>query len=437
MTCSHWSAALRVGAVAAFIVISSPALAQESELGSLRSALESLKSDSAARIAALEARIAELERNAASNATPTPAPAAALSGGNSALAFNPSMSVILSGGFTHTSLDPASYRIGGFMPAGDGVGPGSRGFSLSESELTLAANVDPYFYANLTASIASDDAIHVEEAYVKTIALPSGLSVKGGRFFSGIGYLNEVHSHAWDFVDQPLVYQAMLNGQYAQDGAQLKWVAPTVLFVELGAEAGNGQSFPGTTLGRNGLNSTALMAHLGADVGDSTSWRAGLSWMTQQAEDRVFDNALPNGNVVPNAFTGDSRLWVADATLKWSPHGNSQLHSLKLQGEYMQRVESGMTLTTAGYHSQQSGWYLQGVYQFRPRWRVGTRYDSLDSGAPHVSPSRVSLMLDWNPSEFTRLRAQYALDEARTTENDNEWRLQYLFSIGAHGAHKF
>jgi hypothetical protein len=55
----------------------------------------------------------------------------------------------------------------------------------------------------------------------------------------------------------------------------------------------------------------------------------------------------------------------------------------------------------------------------------------------------VSLMLDWNPSEFTRLRAQYDLDDARddgslfSRNGDRVFRLQYLFGIGAHGAHKY
>ena len=36
------------------------------------------------------------------------------------------------------------------------------------------------------------------------------------------------------------------------------------------------------------------------------------------------------------------------------------------------------------YRSTQSGWYLQGVYQFLPRWRAGLRYDALDSGTPAI-----------------------------------------------------
>lgn len=474
MNIFNGTVALRVALTSTLLLLVAPA--QASELSELRAQLEALKSEYQAQIQALESRLALLENQIAANAAaaPPPAPttpvsvaeapaAASAAGAGGPNAFNPAIAVILGGRYTQLSQDPASYRIAGFMPAGDGVGPGTRSFSLGESELSLAANVDPYFFANLTAAISGENSISVEEAYVKTLALPAGLSLKAGRFFSGIGYLNEVHSHAWDFADQPLVYQAMFNGQLAQDGAQLKWLAPTDLFIELGAESGNGQQFPGTRLARNGLNGGALLAHVGDDIGDSVSWRAGLSWITQRADNRSFVDTGASGEPTLDAFSGDSRTWVADAILKWSPHGNANLRSLKLQAEYLQRRETGsfgvadaQQALVDNYRSSQSGWYLQGVYQFLPRWRFGARYDALDSGTPGIgllehgllpvnslallapaTPSRVSLMFDWNPSEFSRLRVQYAWDDARSTARDRQLMLQYLYSIGAHGAHKF
>ena len=146
------------------------------------------------------------------------------------------MSAILGGSYANLSEDPADYRIAGFLPAGDEIGPGERSFNLGESELTLSANIDPYFMGSVTFAMTPEDELEVEEAYFRTLALPAGLTLKGGRFFSGFGYLNEFHAHAWDFVDQPLVYQAFFGGQRAQDGLQLKWLAPTDLFLELGVE---------------------------------------------------------------------------------------------------------------------------------------------------------------------------------------------------------
>jgi hypothetical protein len=46
-------------------------------------------------------------------------------------------------------------------------------------------------------------------------------------------------------------------------------------------------------------------------------------------------------------------------------------------------------------------------------------------------------MVDWNPSEFSRLRLQYAKDEATQGLTDHQLTLQYIMTLGAHGAHKF
>ena len=438
----------------------------DDDAAALRAELEGLKSDYDARVAALELRIAQLEvASAASGAAPAPAEVtAAPSAGSGASAFNPAISLVLGGHYADTSQAPEDWAIAGFMPTGGEVGPGDRSFSLGESELTLAANVDPYFAAQLTAAITGEDEIEVEEAFFRTTALPAGFSVKGGRFFSGFGYLNEVHAHAWDFADQPLVYQAFFGNQRGQDGVQLKWIAPADLFIEFGAETGNGDAFPGSREEGNGLNGTTLFAHVGGDIGDNASWRAGGSWIDLDADGREYEDTDTAGQPVLNTFSGNSETWVADAVFKWAPGGNSALRYLKLQGEYMHRREIGdlaFDLENAalsdGYRSTQSGWYLQGVYQFRPRWRAGLRYDALDSGSPQIGlvtsgtltaadfpallpgdPTRTTLMLDWNPSEFSRLRVQYAWDDARDGgDTDRQLQLQYLYGIGAHGAHKY
>jgi hypothetical protein len=452
-----------IAALALLACAALPPTGRADEISSLRAELQALKSDYTARVEALEARITELESMTAAAAAPAAAPAVPGTSQSAATVFNPAISVILAGNYANVSEDPQTYAIAGFMPSGGEIGPGERSFNLGESEMTLSANVDPYFFANFTAAITPENEIEVEEAFFRTIALPEGFTAKGGRFFSGLGYLNEIHAHAWDFIDQPLAYQAFFGGQLAQDGLQVKWLAPTDLFVELGAETGNGENFPGTRLSRNGVNGTTLFVHVGSDIGESGSWRAGVSWLDADAEDRLYEDTDDAGVPVVNAFSGTSRTWIGDVVYKWAPQGNPTQRNLKLQAEYMRRTEDGdLVFDVDGlaladsYSSTQSGWYVQGIYQFRRRWRVGARYDDLDSGSPSIglvdsgtlppeafpalleaSPSRVTLILDWNPSEFSRLRAQYAWDEARDTVSDGQFQLQYLYSLGAHGAHKF
>jgi len=454
-----------IGPVAVAALIAPVTVRAADDVDALRAEIAALKAEYALRVTALETRIDQLETTAtvAAAAPVEPPPPAPSAPARNSSAFNPAISVILAGNYADLSQDPGDYNFAGFMPSGGEIGPGERSFNLGESEVTFSASVDPYFSAYLTVALSPENELGVEEAFFRTTALPAGFSVKGGRFYSGFGYLNEIHAHAWDFVDQPLAYQAFFGGQYAQDGVQVKWLAPTELFLEFGAETGNGGGFPGTRLGRNGANGVTLFAHAGGDLGDTIGWRAGLSWLDLDAEDRTYEDLDSFGSPVVNAFTGSSETWIADATLKWTPTGDSRRRALKLQAEYMERTEDGDLAFDVdgsnlldGYRSRQTGWYVQGVYQFMPRWRVGLRYDEMDSGSTRIglvrsgellatdfplllpgSPSRVTTMVDWSPSEFSRLRAQYSWDDARDADTDQQLLIQYIYAIGAHGAHKF
>jgi len=291
---------------------------------------------------------------------------------------------------------------------------------------------------------------------VQTTSLGNGFSLKAGRFFSGVGYLNPQHSHTWDFVDNPLAYQAFLGTQYGDDGVQLAWLAPTDQYIELGAELGRGRSFPGSDTSRNGAGMSALAAHTGGDVGDSSSWRAGVSVLNAKASDQRVVTTDVNGSTLTSAFTGSTRVWIADAIWKWAPNGNATRTNFKLQGEYLRSTRDGSlvadvdgTPSPGSYHAAQSGWYLQGVYQFMPRWRVGLRTERVDPGTPDYGanaatfvadgfrPHKNTLMVDFNPSEFSRVRLQLAQDRAREGASDNQLFLQYQMSLGAHGAHSY
>src|SRR6266702_299574 len=327
------------------------------------------------RVRQLDRRVTDAEQ-AAIQASSRPA---------SESAMNPAVSVILNGIYSNLSQDPNAFRINGFTPTLGEVRPGVRGLSLRESELAIAANIDHHFRGTLIASISPEDSIGVEEGYIQTLSLSYGFTVKAGRFFSAVGYQNQIHAHAWDFTDAPLANKVFLGNQVNEDGIQLKWVAPTETYFDVGVEVGRGRQFPAGPAGgrnKNGVSSGNVFAHIGGDLGTGTAWQTGVSYLSTSPQDRAFDDPTATSN----SFTGQSRLWVLDGILKWAPNYNPTYTNFKLQGEYFRRKEDGdltfniATPQTGGFASVQSGWYLQGVYQFVPMWRVGYRYDRLDSG---------------------------------------------------------
>jgi hypothetical protein len=200
----------------------------------------------------------------------------------------------------------------------------------------------------------------------------------------------------------------------------------------------------------------ALSVHTGDDIGESHSWRAGVSVLHARADAQQLATVDPFGAAATASFTGHTTVWIADAVWKWAPNGNATRTNFKLQGEYLHSNRSGaLTADTATlantdvYRAVQDGWYLQGVYQFMPRWRVGLRTERVDGGSPELGTNagllaggegaarKNTVMLDYSLSEFSRLRVQFARDTARPGAADNQFFLQYQMSLGAHGAHSF
>ncbi len=321
------------------------------------------------------------------------------------------------------------------------------------------------FQAQTTLSFsdtAGNSGVSVEEAYVDTLSLPGYLNLRFGRFFSAVGYQNAFHSHAWDFHDAPLAYRAFLGGQYGDDGIQLNWLAPTdTVMVRLGGELLAGHAYPGAGQSHRTLgDSRSLFVKLGGDLGASHAWLAGLAALRVEPHSRTTGDG--------SRFSGGSNLYLGDLVWKWAPNGNIRQRNFKLQAEFLLRQEDGAVAvpdaTAPGrlaYHGTQRGGYVQAVYQFRTGWRSGIRYDRLSStnhlaplslgGFSSVqalrlasglddqghAPDRWSLMLDWSPSEFSRLRLQYDRDRSRPRGNDDQWTLQYIMALGSHGAHEF
>jgi len=387
--------------------------------------------------------------------------AVAAQGSVTSNAFNPAISLILDGRFASFENEAEGYELPGFMLGGE-AGLGAEGFSVGHSELVFSANIDDQYYGQFTVAIADhggETEVELEEAFIQTLGLGAGFTVKAGRFFSGIGYLNEQHMHAWDFADAPLVYRGLFGDQLRDDGVQVRWLAPTDVFLELGAEALRGERFPSAGAANDGKGGFAAFAKLGGDLGESHSWRLGLSHWRADVVDREAGGHNHGGAAEEHAsFSGDSAVSGVDFVWKWAPDGNATERSFKFQAEYFLRDEEGdVTVVAHGatdegrYDGTQTGWYAQAVYQFMPRWRVGLRYDALDAdndvddahAAEHAgldaeghTPERWSAMVDFANSEYSRLRLQFNRDES-SADADNQVLLQYTMSLGAHGAHPF
>jgi len=369
---------------------------------------------------------------------------AAAQGTVGSTAFNPAISLILDGKFT--SYSDGVPGLTGVLAGGETEAV-AEGFSLSESELVASANIDDKFYGYLTLAASIDEnetEMELEEAWIQTLALPGGLSVKAGKFFADIGYQNIRHPHTWDFVDAPLPYAAFLGGNLADTGVQLRWLAPTPLFVEVGGELLRGDAFPAGGASNDGTGASSVFARIGGDAGIGHSWRVGVSLLRAESLER--ESVLEDTTIV---FDGDTDVGIVDFVWKWARNGNPRDRNFTVVAEYLRRSEDGVIAsgaTALPYDQTLSGYYVYGTYQFMPRWRVGARLDAYETDAalallPGVGfvgsdPDRLSVMVDFSNSEFSRLRLQISdLDSGQGSTTGVY--LQYIMSLGSHGAHAF
>ena len=385
---------------------------------------------------------------------------------NNANSFNPGIGLVLNGTWGSYPTEAGHREIPGFMLGGN-AGLAPQGFGLGESELDLASNFDNLFAGFGAISFHENhgvDSTQVELAYLQTIAMPAGFQVTAGKFFSSFGYQNSRHAHVWDFVDQPLVYEAMLNTQYSDPGVQLTWLAPTDTYLLFGTEVFSGDSFPAGGAAHSGNGANTVFVKASDDVNDSNTWFAGLSYMSARSFDRTSLGSLDTqfsdqSNLDGPFFIGTSDIAGADIVWKWAPHGNFYEKNFIFQFEYLHRNESGTVAQFAcrngvncggsQYSGSANGWYVQGAYQWRPQWRFGLRYDRMHSDNTITGlyqpaqllgngfmPSRESAMLDFSNSEFSRIRLQFNRDHSGLV-SANEVFLQYIVAMGAHPAHTF
>lgn len=384
--------------------------------------------------------------------------------------FNPAISLILDG--RYTDIDNSNLELPGFQLGGEAGLPGN-GFTTGHNELSISANIDDKFYGSMTAAIVHEEGeteFELEEAYLETLGLGSGFTVKGGRFFSGIGYLNSIHDHANDFADRPLLYDALFGGHLMETGLQASWVAPTDFYLNLGAEVTSGSEFPGGD--NDNDNGLSFFVKTGGDINESSSWQLGASYYTTGFDVREAGGHAHGGDEEAadnELLNGDVDIAGIDFVYKWAPNGNPKQTNFKFQAEYFMRDEKGHAsleedgnTAEADYDGEQKGYYAQAIYQFMPAWRVGVRYDHLEAdndftnfvngGLAPISfdefledsglgteddPNRTSIMLDYSPSHFSRIRLQYSDFENGHGESEDIITLQYIMSLGSHGAHSY
>lgn len=245
-------------------------------------------------------------------------------------------------------------------------------FNLNYGEIFLTSAVDPFFDLWVTIPF-EEEKVELEETFIITRGLPFGFQSKLGKFKSGFGKINVQHPHFWDFPHLPLVIEELFGEEGLNNlGIQLTWLLPTPFYLLFGFEVANENIKVGF------LKNSFDLQNL------TTLW--GLSYILKQ-----------------------DTIWGFDIK---SLYQLSTYRHFYIQGEYYKGKNAG------------HGYYAQLVVRHNKYVRYGIQHNKFQEETKNL------ISLELNPSEFSRVRLQYALE-------DKEILVQLNFSIGAHGAHPF
>ncbi len=302
------------------------------------------------------------------------------------------------------------------------------GFYLQEAEMQFFSDVDPYFHANALLSISqdsptSDFGIDPEEVFVETIDL-SGMTFKLGKFKTALDRHNTMHTHAFPFIDAPLIDQELVGDSLSGVGVSGAFLMPTDWFMELTV-----QEFQGTNsilYDSPDRNSPASLVHL-RNLWDLTE-ETTMDWGVSGTE----------GN---NQYGSYSQVYGSDLTFKWRPLVGGKYNSMiwnteclwaDLKGDPNGEFQSGMAT------------WVQ--YQFAELWWIQARFEDAQAGVQDISAAqqgivqtqkKESVLLALLPSEFSGFRLQYDHLEDGLGTPENKVSVQMNITIGAHPAHSY
>jgi hypothetical protein len=282
------------------------------------------------------------------------------------------------------------------------------------------------------------------------MSLPANSQFRMGIIRSKFGRINRLHRHSQNFVTLPIVAAEFLGEHLNPTQIEANFLIPVPWYMEFSASGGSPDvetaSFARDEDG-NDLGLLLYNFHLANffELSDSFGLSLGGSFATGS-------NGTEPGN--------RTNLYGVDFFAKYRPQQSHPYRELQLQAEFMYRDAE-----TAEGDRGDWGLYAQGVYRFTKRWNAGIRYGITDTDDP-LTPEdeieneflavsnegddhedselglfgrqyRVSGMLTFNPTEFSRVRLQYDYLNQDFAEDQHGIFLQFQYAIGAHGSHPY
>jgi hypothetical protein len=314
--------------------------------------------------------------------------------------------------------------------------PNREGITVQNIEFGSSLRAGEYLegFATYAAVIDHDDAWagSLEEAFGKIKNLPWGFEVRGGRYYNRFGFYNNVHPHAYMFVNRDLLEARMLGeDSVTTEGGEVSWRIP-----------GNNQWNGALSLsyGRAFLEEEehgeeeeeALFEPEGAFFDDDI-FSADLR-VTYHHNDFHQWMALASYMTGDNAYGRSTDVYALGVEYQWRGNGfEAGGRHFRWRAEAIHR-EAGAVGTSGADRRQldESGVATTAMYGFNDRLQTGIQGAWVEgiADAGLSERYRVSPLVQWNLLNNVNLRAQYDYDHGSDFGDEHSVWLQLNVSWG-------
>jgi hypothetical protein len=310
------------------------------------------------------------------------------------------------------------------------------GLGFDGAEISLISVVDPFWTFASNIVFVGDGSVDPEEAWVRSTSIP-GIQLKLGKIRGTFGKHGLLHTHAFPFIQGPIVMENTIGGEGFKDaGVEAAWLTPLPWFSELtgGAyQAIDADPDHPLDFGSTRHDNVPFLGHFKNqfDLNDATTLELGQSVLQGRGTDGNRHDA-----------------YGADVTIRNVPARNSNRHGWILQSEYLQK---GTTVAGSNIREADGG-YASFQYRMSQVWWMGVRGEQardsftdflVDGGGAPIpgKVNRVSANIAWTPSEFSFVRLEYSHAQADAGNgvkpNDDRLMIQLSYTIGYHPAHAY
>jgi hypothetical protein len=306
------------------------------------------------------------------------------------------------------------------------------GVNVRSAEFMLYGPIDHLFDGTLNFAGHTEDGefnFELHEGFVSSSKLIPSSRLRAGKFFLGVGRLNQFHQHDWNFTTAPKSHETFFAEEGAADtGLEYTYLFPTDRFIEVTLGVTNNRCYGHCHGGGKKPPRPLYYVHPVTffDFSSQSGLQLGVSYLNRK-DDLQVETHLMGVDLTFKQRRGKLLKWLVQTEVYYQDQAGGSSEALK-----------------------QLGGYALTQYGLSESWSSGLRFDAFSELSKKFQTTNgrrkdldyaIVPILTWKPSEFSTLRFSYTYD-VDTTQGDEDRRnhlaqVQFNYILGAHPAHDF